>query len=507
MNKFNVVIFLFLCYLYYNTGIHSDDYIFLNILDNKNFIEVINLIFTSPLYLKNSIVILFDFLQFHFFEYNLIYYDSIKVITSFFIFYIVYIFSKDYVSNCKAILFSLIFILFPIHDSTNYWVVGQYLLLTLAFIMMSHYLINNNKFTVGFFIGIIGVFASYSSLPFSFGLSVIFILKKQYKKFIIFIIPQLIYIIYYFSISKLFNAQAIKGSSDFSIMSLIKQFILQIATFIDASIGPSFWLKIYYSIIQVTIPSIIIGTILIGLFYKYYQVKKEPINKLLFISFVMITLFAFGIFTLTGMYPQIAFNLGNRVTIYGSLLVSFLIVVFVLNNKKVATLVFSVFIFSTLGISDHWKNWNKIQSQIIDNISQNKDIENFDKTKQLFVTYNQYSKFGDLTHIEFFAQGMATHIFKLATKKDYKVSTLNRRFVYEDNYILDKKYRVKIEINDIVHVYDSKVNKLLAVKKEDIQDYINTLPKNNRHWVQLLDKDHFIMKIVLKLMPRLEYAL
>ena len=414
---------------------------------------------------------------------------------------------KDYIQNNKAILLAILFILFPTHDATNYWVVGQYLLITLSFIMLSHYLINKEKYTIGFIIGLFGTFASYASLPFTFGLSVIFILKKQYKKFVFFIIPQFIYIIYYFSISKLFNAQAIKGSSDFSLLSVIKQYILQVGTFIDASVGASFWFKIYYSVEEITLVSFAIGIIFIVLFYQNYQPKKESLNKEVLLAFIMTSLFAFGIFALTGLYPQIAFNLGNRVTIYGSLLITFLVVMFLMNNKKNATLVFAIFIFSILGISDHWKAWNKTQLQIIENISNSKEIENFDKTKQLFVTHNQYSKFGKLTHIEFFAQGMATHIFKLATKQNYKVSTLNRRFIYKDAYIIDRKYGTKLKVKNEIYVYNSNTDMLLKIKKENIQNYINNLPKDNRHWVQLLDKDNLIMKIVLKLMPRLEYSL
>ena len=506
MNKWMVVLFLFLCYLYIGTGIHSDDYIFLNILGDKSFFEIIYMIFTSPLYLKNSIVMLFDFTQFYFFDYNSIYYDIVKVFTSFFIFYVVYIFSRDYLSTHNSFLFAFMFILFPIHDATNYWVVGQYLFLTLAFIMLSHYFINNDKYYKGFFLGLIGVFSSYASLPFSFGLSIVFLVKKQYTKFILFVIPQFIYIIYYFSVSRFFNLQSIKGTADFSILSLVKQYILQFGTFVDASFGPSFWLKLYYSIIQISVMSILIGLILISLFYKYYSPKREFNAKPLIFSFIMITLCAFGIFALTGMYPQVAFNLGNRVTIYGSLLVSLFIIIFLMNNKKYATILFSVFIFSILGISDHWKSWNKSQLQIIDNISKNKEIRRFDRREQLFVSHNQYSKFGDLTHIEFFAQGMASHIFKLAIQKDYKVSTLNRRFIYADDFILDKKYNKKIHVNETVYVYDSKDDKLLKIKKENIKEYIQTLPKDNRHWINLLDKDNFMMRIVLTLMPRLEYA-
>ena len=55
-------------------------------------------------------------------------------------------------------------------------------------------------------------------------------------------------------------------------------------------------------------------------------------------------------------------------------------------------------------------------------------------------------------------------------------------------------------------MYDSKENKILEIKKENIQEYIDKLPKDNRHWIQLLDKNTFIIKMILKLMPRVAYA-
>ncbi|NQY23203.1 MAG: hypothetical protein HRT41_04170 [Campylobacteraceae bacterium] len=501
-----IIALLLFSYLYISTGSHSDDIIHIVYIKN-NIYDVLANIFTDSLYLKAVPIMIYDFLQFYFFDFGSIYFDIIKILTSFFSFFLIYLFMIDYMKSSKAFLFSLIFVLFPIHDATNYWTVGQYLLITLVLVMSSHKLIAKDKIIEGSLLGLVASFSGYSTPPYFFGLSFIFLLNKEYKKFIIFLIPQLIYIVYYFIISNIFSTQVIKGNADFSLLSLSKQYILQVGTFIDSFIGPSFWFKIYYSFIQLSILSIVIGIILVLLFYKYYKIEKDKINKELLISISAIVLLAFGIFALTGMYPQIVFNLGNRVTIYGSLLITFLIVMFLMNNKKSATFIFAVFIFSSLGISDHWKNWNKIQLKIIENISKNVDIKNFDTGKQLFVSNNQYSQFGKFSHIEFFAEGMATHIFKLATKKDYKISTLNRKFTHEENYIFDKKYGTKILIEKIVYVYDSQSNKLLKIKEENIQKYIDSLPIDNRHWLQLLPKDNFIIQIVLKLVPRLEYSL
>jgi len=507
MNKIFVLLFLVLCYLYANTGLHGDDYIFLSILEGKSFSELLKLIASYPGYLKNPVVMLFNFTQFHFFEYNIIFYDFIKTVISLGAIYIVYLFLNDYISRYKAIVISIFFILFPTHDATSFWIVGKYMVVTLSFIILSHYLINNNRKTLGFIVGIFGSFASYASLPFVFGLSVIFLFKRQYDKFIIFVVPQILYIIYYFSISKIFDVQAIKGSSDFTALTLFKQYVLQVGTFADSVIGPSFWLKIYYSLMELTIISLLIGSLLTIIFYKFYKPRNENLNKQLLLAFIIVTLSAFGIYSLTGLYPQIAFNLGNRVTIYGSLLISFLIVMFLMNNKKSATIVFAFFIFSTLGISDHWKAWNVKQQDIINNIKTHSELKTFDRQQQLFVSHNQYSKFGDMVHIEFFSQGIETFLFKLATNKDYNVSTLNRRFVYDDGYILDKKFGRKFIVGDFIYVYNSESNILIKIEKNKIQQYIDNLPMDRRHWVQLLDKNSYIMKIVMNLMPRLKYAL
>ena len=58
---------------------------------------------------------------------------------------------------------------------------------------------------------------------------------------------------------------------------------------------------------------------------------------LMFLSFVM--------FSLTGRYPQLAFNLGNRTTIFGSLLVAYLIVLMPV-RKIVRVAVFALLFFS-----------------------------------------------------------------------------------------------------------------------------------------------------------------
>jgi len=509
LQNINYIVLLFLLsYIYIGTGIYSDDYIMIKNTLNSN---LEGFFFPDPykvhVSILNPLAYLHHQVQFFIFEYNYFFYDTFKIITSFFSIYLIAKFFEIFTSKNNSFFISVLFVLLPIHDAANYMVAAGFYIIIFAVLMTGFRLIYYNNYKIGFTIALLGNFISYNSPPISFGLSVIFLFEKEYKKFILFLTPQILYIVYYLVATELFEFNKGRLNEELSFVKLVKYYVLQVGSFIDASIGPSFWFKVYYSVIELTAVSSIIGVILIVLFYRFYEIKKNKINNYLLISLILIMLFSFGIFSLTGLYPQIAFNLGNRVTIFGALLISFLIVTIFIKGKKSATLIFAVFIFSVLGLSDHWKSWNQNQLQVIENISENQDIRELNREKQIFVTHNQYSKLGDISHIEFFTAGIEEYIFELATGYHYKVSTLNRRFVYEDMYIIDKKYNTKIKVDESINVYDSKANKVIKVKEEDIQNYIDSLPKDNRHWMQFIDKNNVIMKIVLNLMPRLEYAL
>jgi len=499
----NIVVFLVICYLMLFTGIASDDYIFIDLYSHDKFnsfyYPLTNVVATPILHYTHV-------LFYKLFNLNYLLYDTLKILWIFISFLMIKKFFSLFISPQKSLLVSFLFIYFPTHDSSTYWFLAQYLMLTISFYMFAYYLAENNKLALSFIFAFLASFVSYGSTPVAVSLFLLFLLQKEYKKSILILIPNLLYIVYYIYLTK-FLMIGTARLHDTNFIVIIKQYILQMGTFLDSSIGPSFWFKIYFAFHSLTVVSIVVGIFCVILFYQYYKPKKEKLNKVLLVSLLTMTCLAFGIFALTGFYPQLVFNLGNRVSIYGALLLVFLIVMLLMNDKKYATIIFSISIFTILGISDHWKEWNKVQLQILKNITLNKDIKKFDRTKQLFVTYNQFSKFGIISHIEFFTEGIPNQIFKLATKKTYKVSTLNGRFYYKNNQIIDRKYNFKIEVKDDINVYDSKRDVLLVIKKENIQEYINNLPKDNRHWLQLLDKDNFIMKIVLKLMPRLEYVL
>ncbi|MFH2058527.1 MAG: hypothetical protein ABIJ59_06475 [Pseudomonadota bacterium] len=378
--------------------------------------------------------------------------------------------------------------------------------MSFAFLFFAYYLAFQKKYFTAIFFSFLGSFSSYGSPPIALALSLIFLLKKEYKKMLIMILPNIGYIAYVIYLTRFNPVTNDKIGKNIELFSFLKYYLVQIGTFFDVSFGPSLWVKVYYSIKQLSFLSFTVWAIAVIIFIQLYETGNKRISKKVFLSLIVMTFLSFGMLSLTGFYPQIAFNLCNRVTIYGSFLLSFVLVAIVMNNKITASIFFAFFLMVVLGISDHWKNWNDDQLKIFDNISENEDLKKIESGTMLFVSYNQYSRLGRLTHIEFFEGGIASRVLRLATNRNYKVSNINKRFYYENDKLIDKKFGSIFQVSDYIHVYDSKADKVLKIEKDNIQNYIDSLPANSRHWLLLLGKDTFLMKIVLKLMPRLEYV-
>ena len=284
-------------------------------------------------------------------------------------------------------------------------------MITAALSMYTHYLINGNRFKRGFALGILASFSSHASPPYFFGLSLIFLLRKQYNKFVLFLIPQVIYIAYYVVVKRIIGLSYYRAENVLNFSKIIKQYVLQMTTFIDAALGPSFWLKIYYSFTQLSILSISIGCVIVYLFYRYYEVAKEETNTKLLFGIISVLLLAFGLYALTGYNPQLAFNIGNRTTIFGSLLISFMIVIFLMNGKRSSTLVFAIFVFSVLGISDHWKDWNSRQRAIIQNIAKTVIWSSLIRLRCYLFHITNTANLGKLAILSFFQTRVKCRLF------------------------------------------------------------------------------------------------
>lgn len=502
-------------YLVVNTGIFSDDFDMMARLKGKGFVDILSS--------KNAEILLFVGTPIvhvtHGIWYRLFSLDNqlapniLKIFYTCLCLYFISQFFTIYVDRPMAYLISFLFIFFPSHDSTAYWFMVQYLPLSFALYLYAFYKAYNGRLGWAFSLALLGSFISHGSPPIALSLFLLFILYKQFKKGLVLLIPNIIYVIYYVYITKVVSLGVDKTSmpgsaTAISLFSLMKNFLLQVLTFLDATLGPSMWLKIYYAFPQLSLTSLGLGILLTVLFYKKYTDTRKPYNGKLLISFAALTLLSFVMFATTKHYPQLAFNLGNRVTIFGSLLLAYVIVLLPV-SQKFRTIIFALMIFTILGISDHWKDWSIREELVISNIQNNSDIAAYDDDKIIFVSGNQYSKYGPISHIEFFSEGwIVGPVFELLFDNHDLGNTLTKRHKYSDGYLTDMRGNSNMKIKgdtDYINVYDSERDVLFKIEVEQINGYIDSLPAENRHWLQLVQIP-FIKNLVIRLMPRLKYV-
>lgn len=503
---------LIIFYLLMNTPLISDEFCWIASARNSNFKDLLN---PTNWFRQNigggwfiiaPIEYYLLYIWCHFFNiYNVAIISIIKVFYIALSFYLIIKFFSIFLNKENAFLASFLFIFFPSHDSTVFAYQGTYSTLTIAFYLYSFYLAYNNKLFLAFLMALIASFTSYASVPMS-ALSLFFFLNKEFKKGLVILIPNVIYSFYYILLSRIMAVTKTQIPQLLNLHAIMKQFALQIFTFIDSMLGPSMWLKIFYSFFQLMIPSIIIGIFLVVVFFKIYEKGKNSYNAKLVISLTAITLVSFLLFAITGMYPQLAFNLGNRTTIFGSLLITYLIILIPL-PRKIKAPIFILMIFTILGISDHWKNWNAHQQKVITNIKNNQGLRNYSDNRVIYVTGNQYSRYGPISHIEFFSEDWVPHaVLSLALNKDILAKSLNKGHKYIGGYLIDTKYNLKTKVSDYINVYDSQKNILFKLNVDKLNSYVEFLPFDNRHWIQTLNIK-FIKDAIKILMPRLKYAL
>jgi len=502
---------LLIGYMLYGTGIVSDDFAFLvSEHDNENLLGSIvsgnNLYLARPLfkYLYSIYYSLMDLNQF-----ALI--DFLKVFQIVIIFYMITKFFSMFLDTTSSMMVSFLFIFFPTHDSTTYFYLGISLTLTIALYLYAYYFAHSNRLIWAGIFSTLASFVSYGSPPVAFSLFILCALKRSYRKGLVLLIPNIIYCVYFVFEQRILNGDVTRLPEVFHFNSLLKQFMLQIGSFIDAIIGPSFFLKVWHSILENGVSSIIIVMLFVVGYIMILKSKKEEnqqnkVTKKLVTTLIILILSSLVMFAITGYYPQMAFNLGNRVTIYGSLLAAYLIVTVPI-PENIRRGVLLIFLVAIVGISAHWKQWNQHQMSVIDNISTNKELASYNGKAPIYVSGNQYSRMGPFSHIEFLSENWVVgSIFKLVGHEKLSVRSLNKRFVYENGAIIDKKYNDECPVGDTVMVYDSEADQLLEIAAQDLNSYIKKLPDDKRHWIQFINNEH-LNALILKLMPRLKYVL
>ena len=498
-------IILALVYLILGTGLHGDDFVVIRKMQDYSFGDF----FSKPVDLGIFGLVGYysywwSYLAFGY-EYQYMY-DVIKIIAHITSIYLVYRFSKDYLSNDRALILSVVFVMYPLHDTTTYWYMTFSYILVPSVLLYAHYLIRKNNLKKGFLMVTLGAFSSYASPAYIFGLTTIFLFEKKFKKAVVFATPGAMYVIFYFWIKLHYVGVERRIDSDLSILDFLKQMLIQPLSFLEAAIGPSYWLKVFYAIESISFFSIIIVALIsILAFIKIGSFSKVPkTSKSLYIGVISVLILSFSMYALTGLYSHSAFNLGNRSTVYGSLFIAFLLVAFLPANKKAVAFLLIVFLAPVFGLSDHWKSWNANQKIVIENIKNNQELKAIEIDSTLIVIGNIYSKLGPYAHIEFFSMPWnVSAIFKDSVKTK-SIVALTPYVVINDDYLFDPKFGGKYFLKDKLYVYDSEKDLVKEISAKDVPELIKHQPIIVRHWVQLF-KDTWVQNIVVWLSPRLVY--
>jgi len=495
-------------YLILGTGLHGDDNAVIHSMQNYTALDFLSL---DPDKRGLSIFGLVNYYLFWWaypvfgYEFQLSY-DLIKIAAHAISIYFVYKFSVDYISKDRAILVAFIFILYPSHGVTTYWYMTTPYVFWPSVILFSHYLIRNSMTGRGIFTVFFGAFSFYVSPPYIFGLAIIFLIERRFKKAIIFITPGLLYVAYYFWIKLNYVGVEKRINADLSILDFLKQMLMQSLSFVESALGLSYWLKVFYAVNSISLISIfIVFVISIFAFLNIDRFSKPTATpKSLLVGLVSVLILSFGMYALTGLYSHSVFNLGNRSTVYGALLIAFLLAVFLPANKKSVAFLLIVFLAPVFGLSDHWKSWNNRQKNIIENIKNNEELKEIEPNSTLIVTGNIYSKLGPFSHIEFFSMPWSVNAIFEDSVKTKNIVALAPYTITEGDYIVDSKFGGRYSLKNKLYVYDSEKNlvKLISVKK--VPELIKQQPIIVRHWVQLF-KDTWVQNTIVWLSPRLVY--
>jgi hypothetical protein len=498
----------FLFYLYYGIGLCSDDYYFYNLVAGADFKTAGASLFNGPNLLTVPNLFYYFLILKTIAIFNISLYGIWLMIIAVAVVYSIYVFMCDYINSFAAFLFSCIAFFYPTHDATIFWILGMYIPINCAILMYAHHLINKGKYLKGSLVSFLGAFFSYASPAIGLGLSSIFLMKKRLKEFLIFVIPTISYICYGIVVKHIYYLTDWKFTNFNNPFGIAKQFIIQLCTAIDAFIGPSFFLKMYYAYLQLHPLSIFIGLVILLLFARTYDrtAKYQIIDRHLLWAFLIIAFLASLQLSITGRYPQIAFGLGNRVTFFISLPIALFLMLGLSSGKKIAVLIFAIYLFAIIGISDHWKRWSLEQKEIINRISHNKDVKDIVPKIPLFVSHNQYSKYGPLSHLEFFSSASREIFVKAIGSKlpVVPVYSISKQFRINGEYIIETKYNQKFKIDRHIYVFNSNTGRIEKFSKDRIQTYLEKLPNDKRHWIQFIKNDS-LKDIIIKLSPDLGY--
>jgi hypothetical protein len=420
-----------------------------------------------------------------------------------------YRFGALFFPPARAALFAALFIFYPAHDSTSFWFQAQYLMLTAAFYLLAFYLAARNRLAGAAAMATLASFVSYGSSPWAFGLSLVFLLERQFRRAAALLVPNLIYIAYYAVVTLWLGLGNPRLPAQLDAERLLKQLVIQIAAGTDAVLGPSLWFKLWYSVAGLTLVSAVVGAVIVLLLVRIPSNGEAParVRWPVWMGVAAVALAGCAMLALTPGYPQAAFGLSNRITIYASFPVAFLLAHLAKRAWSVSALA-ALLVFSSLGISDHWRAWRGVQDRTIEALRSDAELASGSLgTGTVFVVGHAYSQLGPIAHISFLGQkGVDDAVFELAlgARKTFRTVPLTSRFVVEPGALVDPRDGQRYPVAGKVLVYDTQAQRLQRIELDDMPRFIAGLEIPKRHWIQVVEIV-WVRELILRWMPQLGY--
>ena len=436
-------------------------------------------------------------------------YSLLKAAYLLFAIYAAQRFLSLHVTPLRAWLGALLLLLSPLNDGATLWFAGQYLILSLGFYCLAYVRADQNRPLAAFVLALCGSFISYGSTPLAAGLGLRFGLDKRWRAAALMLAPNVIYSCYYVYTSAFLGIGTSRLPGQLSLSTLAKSYLAQVASFLDATAGPSALLKYVLSLGSLSWMSFGVSLVAAALLWRWSREEfksttREQLTSRLLVGFGAVAVLALGLFALTSSYPQMAFNLGNRTMIFGNLfLVALLLHV---AETRVLTAITAVSIAAFLGLGDHWATWNRV---VMESAARIRSLEvPMAPDETLFVRGLQYSQLGPMTHIDHFtATYVVRDVFGAARegRPFIRTASFNRRLRVSSEYLVDIKYGDRVVIGESIWLYDAERNTLARIERNEIAAQLAGLPSELRHWTQLVGPGA-LRDTILTLMPRLAYA-
>ena len=498
-NIIHIIFFSLIVYSQYYSPVISDDWTH-HILNNFNNFTYFERPLSALFIIKIHTLINYD-----------LFYDGFKLFKCFYLFlayFFLYNFYSIFIDKYFSQLLSFFVIFYPLHDSANFeiWFIGHLLCMTLP--LYSYYLFERKHIYSAYIIFGISTFFSYAALPSQVAIIINEYREKNYSRSIKLIILLIIYVLYYFLIIYYINIglQRIGVGFDKNLSITIKEIIsyenilIHGISFIDILIGPSHFIKIFYSIFNNSFFTIILSIFISLYFYHKLKnrniIKKKYFNKNLIIILYII-LFSQLLFILSTKFINIPFGLGNRTNIYISLLVSMLLIWLIkfLNYKYFFIFIFLFFLsfFGTI------KYWSLVNNEIKDLRKEVISLSNLNDEKNIFLKNVEYVKFFNFKHIEllnfqnYLNSFLLSHNIDTNNNNFYLLKDINIQNFQNDNNFVIYDFTKKTTVNFYSY-------KQLTKEYKNYNDYYNY-----RHWLQYIDfnklvfllPDHYKDKFIL----------